>query len=205
MNFNFIIVKVKKMKKILIPIMLSLLLFMSIASATVVYVDPQEIEKLSVGKTFDVNIKIEDVQSLYAYELKLKYNTDILDVENIAPSTFLNQPTSEIKKMIDEENGFVWYATTSINPAAPKSGSGTLAVVTFKVTGQGKSDLKLYDITLTDYDIKMVEHSVRNSVFDNSGISISNKTLSTILLLIILVIIAIFLLSRNKSKKKSKK
>jgi len=191
------------MKKVLIPFILSLFVFMSVASATMVYLDPQNVGG-SVGDTFDVDIKVKDVENLYAYELKLGYDTNLLDADDILSSNFLNEPTEEIKRMIDEENGFLWYAKTSVNPAEPKSGSGTLATVTFRVTGRGKCDLSLYETIFTNSDIEAIEPSVKGSVFNSSGVAFSNQILSLFVVLI-LVIIVVFLFVRKKPKKKSRK
>lgn len=191
------------MKKGFILFILSVFVFMSVASATMIYIDPAEIKNVNVGNTFDVDINVKEVEDLYAYELKLGYDTDILDVDNIASSTFLNEPTNEIKKMIDEENGFLWYAETSINPAEPKSGSGTLATVTFKVKDSGTSSLDLYETQLVDSNAEVIEHSVNDGVFDNRGFGVSTQISMIVLIVLVLVVLLLFL--RKKPKKKSKK
>jgi hypothetical protein len=156
------------MKKItLISMILSLILSLGIAFAapTTLYVHPSSVT--STGE-FTIYIKVSDVTNLYGYEFKLGYDTVILDAINVGIGSFLNGPTYPVVQEINDPAGYVWVGVTSLNPAAPKSGSGTLATITFQVTGSGSCALNLYDTTLGDYDANPIGHVVNDGYFSST-------------------------------------
>ena len=63
-----------------------------------------------------------------------------------------------VKQNIFESDGYVWVAATSLNPAEPRSGSGTLATIDFQVTRVGGSTLDLYDTVLGDSNANEISH-----------------------------------------------
>ena len=135
---------------------------------TTVYIHPQKTSnpKLGIGETFTVDVKINNVDDLYAFEFKLKYNPEILDFVGIS-SSFLNSPTFDAKKTADETSGIVWLATSSTHPASPKTGSGTLATITFQVKGMGESILDIYYSKLLNSDVERISHVVKDGYFKN--------------------------------------
>jgi len=150
-------------------LIVSLIISVSMVSAqdTTVYVDPPSIvdPRLAPGSTFTVNVDIEDVPDLYAFDFKLGYNTKILDGVEVNIGPFLNGPTWVAKKSINEGAGVVWVAVTSWYPAKSVSGSGTLATITFKVAERGESALDFQRTKLADYDIELVPHDVEGGYF----------------------------------------
>jgi hypothetical protein len=162
----------------LISMILSLILSLGIASAiTTLYVHPSSVTGLNPGQTFTIDIKMSDVTNLYGYEFKLGYDTSILDATNVNIGPFLNEPTYTVKKKIDNTNGFLWFATSSQEPAAPKSGSGTLATITFQVTGSGSCDLDLYDTKLGNSDVNPISHSVSDGYYGSVSLGIIDSIL----------------------------
>jgi len=131
----------------------TLIVSISIASATSLYVNPSTTSK-TVGSTFPVKIDVI-ASNLFSYELKLSYNPSILEATSVTLS-FLNEPTLLVKKEINNAAGNVWIATSSMLPAQPKSGSGTLAIVTFKVKKTGTSNLHIYDVMLIDGAVNVI-------------------------------------------------
>ncbi len=130
-----------------------------------VYIYPKRTSypKLGIGDLFETNVKIDDVDNLYAYEFKLKYNHEVLEFVEIS-SSFLSG--FKIKR-IDETSGIIKYATASMYPAEPKTGSGTLATITFRVKTMGESVLDIYDTKLLDSNINRIDHAVKDGYFSN--------------------------------------
>ena len=154
--------KLLKKYSLLISLIATLIVSISIASATSLYVNPSSISK-TVGSTFPVKIDVA-VSNLFSYELKLSYNPSILEATTVTLS-FLNEPTLLVKKEINNAAGNVWIATSSMLPAQPKSGSGTLATVTFKVKKTGTSNLHLYDVILIDSNTNDIVVQPKDGVF----------------------------------------
>jgi len=152
------------------------------APATRVYIYPKYVEG-QIGKTFTVDVKIDDVIDIYAFEFKLLYDTSILDATNIAVTPFLNEPTYTVKKQIDDTSGLVWYGVSSLPPAFPKSDSGTLATITFQVIGEGECALDLYYLVLAHYpDSNEIPAEVTDGLFICGGtttLTTSTTTTST--------------------------
>ena len=112
-----------------------------------IYVDPPDIQDLAPQQTFLVWVKVEEVTNLYGFEFKLGYDTNILDAQQIVMGDFLNAP-HPVKAEMDDTNGIVWVAATSLKPAEAVSGNGMLARITFRVKDYGMSVLDLYDVVL---------------------------------------------------------
>lgn len=122
------------------------------ATQTTVYVDPSDNWE-PVGQTFTINVCISDVVGLYGYEFQLFYDTTILDgIKVEAPLDHFLKPSDPtgilVVKMKVNDNynaslGQVWVAMSLLSPELPKNGDGTLATITFRVTGEGESILDL--------------------------------------------------------------
>ena len=132
-----------------------------------VYIFPRRVAypKLDVGETFTVDVRIDNVDDLYAYEFKLNYNLEVLEYVGIS-SSFLNEPTFKFKKAY-AESGMVWLATSSMYPAQSKTEGGVLATITFQVKGIGESTLDLYNTKLLNSDVKRIDHTVKDGYFKN--------------------------------------
>ena len=118
---------------------------------------------------FTININVNGVTDLYAFQFKLGYDTNILDAIAVNVGPFLNEPLVGVKAEIDHLNGIVWVADTSWYPAAPKSGTGTLATITFQVTGSGSCALNLYDTMLPTHFPDKIPHVVNDGYFSSTG------------------------------------
>jgi len=150
------------------------------ASPTRIYVNPSSVTGLSPGETFTIDINVEDVTNLYGFDFKLGYDTSILDATQIVIETWLSSgaeckdlsqilpgDTCAIIKNVDA-GGYVWVVVTLLQPAAPVSGDGTLATITFQVTGTGVSALDLYETVLVNSTAIEITHGVDDGNFDNT-------------------------------------
>jgi hypothetical protein len=99
------------------------------------YIDPASVEYLtpSYGKTFTIDVKVENVTNLFGYEFKLYWNTTLLDLTNIQimwppwPHNFV------AKNETNEALGRFWLGVTLIG--IPEfNGTTTLARLTFTIT-----------------------------------------------------------------------
>ncbi|MCX8150198.1 MAG: cohesin domain-containing protein [Candidatus Bathyarchaeota archaeon] len=137
--------------------LLFLLLFCAACAQTArttVEVEPVHVTAI-MDETFTVKIVINNVQNLYGVDVTLSWNNTVLQV--ISASHLLGieshqngvlHETTEAPIYIVEDNanqqiGTYHLLATSQNPAPAFSGSGTIAVVTFKVISVGHSELKL--------------------------------------------------------------
>jgi hypothetical protein len=118
------------------------------------------------SETFVIDINVSNVDNLRAFEFKLSYNTTLLNVVQVAQGSFFPSPPSiSISKLeADETAGLVCVSISLANSESPKSGSGSLATVTFRVTFAPSSlsriccVLDLYDTVLYDCNMAPIVH-----------------------------------------------
>lgn len=147
-------------------------------TTTRIYVDPAT-NTGAVGTSFSVNINVADITttvSLYGWEFALSFNPGILQVTGATRGSFLGADTywayGFIEPVIDNFNGKVTAGDMLIDlsPGQGKSGSGTLATITFYVIGEGVSALDLsgtYLPTIKSGQPIPIDHNVVDAVFDN--------------------------------------
>jgi nitrous oxidase accessory protein NosD len=101
---------------------------------TLLYVDPANVEywTVSYGKTFTINIKLDDVTDLFGFDFTLYWNTTLLDLTGYQ---FLSPWSSYLcaKNETSEDLGRYWLAVGAYD-TAPFSGDTTIAKLTFKIT-----------------------------------------------------------------------
>jgi len=135
------------------------------------YIQPSSVidPELIPPKNFTINVNIEKASDLYSFNLKISYNTTILDVAKMEEGPFLKGfGTTIVNKMEDSPvTGTLWIAISLVSPAPPANGNGTLAMITFKVTGLGESSLHLFDTALTDKFGGSLLHETNDGYFNN--------------------------------------
>jgi len=147
-------------KKISLTLLFMLCLFTVAAHARLVfayigfsvYVSPEH-NSARVNHIFSVNISIADVPEpgLWAYEFKLYYNNSLLEpLSAEIPSDHFLKPTLSPDNIlildpgtINQTEGTVSFAAALINPEPGKTGSGTLANITFVTMAPGECSLRI--------------------------------------------------------------
>lgn len=134
---------------------------------TRMYVEPEITSMIEESnKTFTVNISVEQVSSLYAFEFKMKFNPKVLNVTSITDS-FLNRPVWVGTKSFDNTKGEITFSISSWIGAMPKTGKGALATITFLVKDLGKSNFDMFGSKLIDYQIALIGHNTTDGSFSN--------------------------------------
>jgi len=119
---------------------------------------PENITGVNLNENFTVFIVIENVLDLYGFDIQLRWDPSIIHcvgwelhvpVEDY-PDGVLHETAMVIKNVVDEsasipgsEPGAMgWWAATSLAPAEPFSGNGTVVTLTFQVVGQGSCKIE---------------------------------------------------------------
>ena len=126
-------------------------------SVATMYVDPTSLTNPSSPFTVDINIT--GVQDLYGWEFRLYYNSTLLNGSSVSEGPFLSSAGSTWFRTINftdnynATHGIVWLTCTLLGDVQGVTGSGDLASITFKTTGQTGTTLLNLDATkLTGYD-----------------------------------------------------
>lgn len=180
--------KLKASQRIVLMLILSLLVlypihtvFPQASSNTTVAIKPSA-NTPCLGETFTINITLANVQNLYGLDVTLHWNTSALQILNVnlrlgvethsdgvLHGSRLNYDASTLVSgdiFVEENNasqeiGEYHLVATSYGSAAPFSGSGNIALITFNVTSIGHSELNLAT-ELADYNpsgSSFIDHS----------------------------------------------
>jgi len=138
-------------------------LYFSVGVREMLFVDP-ETSVAAVGQGFAVNVNVSNVVDLYGWELKLRWNTTLLDMVNVSEGSFLKGGGDTY--FVFEKNvtlGFVLIYCTLLGVVPGVNGSGgALATVEFQVRESGYCGLDIYDSSL----VNSLEQSMNHAVVD---------------------------------------
>jgi len=134
-------------------------------------VQPKEIidPSLTPPKTFEINITIDDVESLYGYEFTLSFNPAILACISITFLDALNETNYIPQVNWNNSIGNVWIEVDYYPPAEPLIIYDPVAFVTikFRVKTFGATILDLHDTSLIDAEGEPITHEVEDGLFAN--------------------------------------
>ena len=95
---------------------------------------------VEAGQTVAVQVRIDDVQNLYGFDIRLGFDPSTVEVVDedagaegvqIRPGDLLKSDFV-VRNLADNAAGTVWYALTQLNPSEEVSGSGVAFTVTFR-------------------------------------------------------------------------
>lgn len=148
------------------------------ADGTQVILDPAT-ATIPVGGVVSLDIKIAGVTNLFGVEVRLSFDPTKLSVQDavqfqtgiqIQPGTFPN-PSDGFVAVNSSDNaaGTIVYAITLLAPAAPVSGSGTLARVTFQGLAPGQVNVIFTAVSLLDNLTRPLTTSTQNGSITVTG------------------------------------
>jgi hypothetical protein len=107
------------------------------------------------GDTFDVDLIIEDVVDLLAWEINISYDPEILEVRDSDADMFQGANEGSVVQDLsestpDDDGRYLLQSVDAADPISPDSGSGVLARLTFRAIGQGTSTLAADKLDLNE-------------------------------------------------------
>jgi hypothetical protein len=111
--------------------------------------------EIQPGSRIEVPVQIEDVQDLYAIDIEIQFDPQVIkiqdadsDADGIQPALgmFLDAGLT-LFNSADNEAGVIRFVMSQINPSEPKSGDGIILVLYIEGAAEGESDL---EITILD-------------------------------------------------------
>jgi LysM repeat protein len=126
-----------------------------LAQGPTVVIDPPSRE-VTVGATTTVDIRIENVSDLFGAEVHLTFDPALLEGVDadtgtagvqIQPGPFLS-PDFTAQNNVDQAAGKIDFAISQMAPHGPVSGSGVLAMITFKGKAVGTSPIDFVNVIL---------------------------------------------------------
>ena len=119
--------------------------------ATVISINPssQTLPQSRIGTNYQIDINISDVANLWQWKVRLNWNPSVLNFIRVDEGTFLNSSGSTLFLNASARSGYVPEISDTLLENTSTSGSGLLAIVTFKVLAAGQSDITLNETLLT--------------------------------------------------------
>ncbi len=136
----------------------------TIRPTTELYTDPQTISG-TVGQDFAIDLRISNVANLYGWQLKLRWNTTILNLVNATEGAFLKSRGGTFFDLATNETDHVVLYCTLLGDLLGVNGSGVLATVWFQAKEKGRSELHFYDTVLVNSSEETITHTVRDGRF----------------------------------------
>jgi hypothetical protein len=140
-------------------------------------IKPQNITNpsLTINSKFTVNVTVENIMDLYGWQIKLFFNSSILNCTTASlPSdnVFAGKSIVPVSPVIDNVKGYVLYGCSLLGGASTFSGNGTLCQIEFKVKAVGWSYLNFSqpygeDTFLWDSNAKLIPADILNGYFNN--------------------------------------
>lgn len=132
-------------------------------------VDPPEIidPTMVPPRTFEINITINDVENMYAYQFTLDYDPNILTCIGIIFLDALNETNYTPQFSVNNTKGSIWVAVNYHPPAQPITTYQPVPFVTliFRVKGMGATYLDLHDTDLYDSNGQPITHEALDGFF----------------------------------------
>jgi hypothetical protein len=134
------------------------------AAGPTVTIDPASLE-LAVGQIAPLTVKINNVEGLYGFDVKLKFDPAVVEVQDANPETpvlelmpgdFLSYDLAP-KNEADNAAGTAWIVVGQVNPHEAQSGSGALFTVYVKGKAAGKTAFEISGVTLANRDGERID------------------------------------------------
>ena len=120
-----------------------------------------EYQMVHQTQEFTVQVRIDDVQALYGFDVLLSFPPDLLEVLSVTDENFLAPGLGG--PLFNNDAGTVQVIHSQVNPDEPASGSGALFTVVFRADAEGaNATLLLNSVTLSDRDGLLIPCDTRS-------------------------------------------
>ena len=131
----------------------------------VLFISPQTITS-GLGQDFKVDVKIANVSDLYSCEIRLQWNSSVLDEVNSTEGLFLkNGGNTLFYPNVNASTGRMVVSCSLLGNAPGVSGNGTILTLAFHVKLAGTSVLSLQNSELLDSFVKSIIYTEQDGNF----------------------------------------
>lgn len=136
-----------KIAKFLVMLGLCLFLpFPAAAAGPAVAMSPAPLQ-VPLGQVAPLAVRVADVQGLYGFEMQLKFDPAVIEIEDADPQTLgvqmlpgdLLSVDLLVRNSVDNAAGTAEYVLSQLNPSEAKDGTGTLLTLYVKGLAAGQS------------------------------------------------------------------
>lgn len=136
-------------------------------SLATVFIQPYITKVWGTNEVFTINITVADVTDLYGWEIKLYYDSSILNGLSVSEGSLLKDIGGTFFNFTINNNYDVTYGqikvfNTLLGETPGAYGTGVLCTVTFETGDLGISALDLEDTILADINSNLMPHIIAN-------------------------------------------
>ncbi len=103
------------------------------------------------GSRIEVPVQIENVQDLYGIDIEIKFDPEVIRIDDADPETEGTQPALgtfldaglTLFNTVDNDAGVIRFVMSQMNPSEPKSGEGNILVLYVQGLAEGESALEI--------------------------------------------------------------
>ena len=124
----------------------------AVAPGATVRLEPAD-SVVGLNKTFAVQVMIEDVNDLGAFQFELAYDSSILQIQEATLGDFLGSTGRSVLPIgpeVDNEEGRMLFGAISFPSEPGPSGTGVLATITWFARREGSTALDLPKVQVLD-------------------------------------------------------
>jgi len=154
MQRKYVIASVAILLIVLVSAVAAILAFTLRSSPTIIRVEPEDMGRLAVGDTFVVNVTVENCVNVVGVQVDLRYDPTVLNATSIVEGPFLpsfrstmpliNWAANCTDTLPRSAGVFVGDSLVGYGNGTDASGNGVLLTITFKVVGEGLTELQLF-------------------------------------------------------------
>lgn len=136
--------------------------------------------EIQIGQVFLVDVRVENVDDLIAFELSISYDGTILAMESANFEHFLvsTSPNGQIfPSLFEPESADSYFLAAANTQGSPDSGSGVLARLEMRAIGEGTSEISIqtdptvFGPRLLDKTGKAIGDDTGDLIFDGTVLS----------------------------------
>ena len=126
-----------------------------------VYIEPNPIE-VGAGMTRNVDILVENIDGLYAVEMRISFPNNLVNVVDAGPTVpgvqvapgdiFAGFDTYTIQNSVDNATGVIEYIVSITASTTGKSGSGVIATIPLQGVALGDAVMSFIEVVLCERD-----------------------------------------------------
>jgi hypothetical protein len=140
---------------LLVAIVGAIVAFTPRSNPTIVSIEPDNVGRLSFGDTFIVNVTVENSVNVLAVQVDLRYDPTVLNATNVVEGQFLPSVRQTIllppqsaranNDTMPRTAGVLFLdSLTAGTNNTDANGNGVLVTITFKVVGEGSTELQFF-------------------------------------------------------------
>jgi len=113
--------------------------------------------ELQPGSRIEVPVEVKGIEELYAIDIEIRFNPEVLQIEDADLTTDGVQPALGmfldagliLFNTVDNNAGEIRFVMSQTNPSEPKSGDGVILVLFVQGLSEGESDLEITTLDLS--------------------------------------------------------